>query len=178
VNIQFTQMRGRIVISHDLGWFRTPSFSASHPAPMLSDLRYAVRSLGRAWGFTLTVVITLALGIGAAAAIFSVADWMLFKSDAYPEPERLAVIGWKSKDVPSNPFLVGLRYQAYREHNQSFAGLAAVKMDFSNVALDREPIFTAVECVSAECFGVFGFSPALGGDFGRRNSRPGRKTWS
>ena len=45
---------------------------------MLSDFRYALRSLTRAYGFTLVVVLTLALGIGAAAAIFSVADWSCF----------------------------------------------------------------------------------------------------
>jgi putative ABC transport system permease protein len=133
---------------------------------MLSDLRYAVRSLGRAYGFTLVVVLTLALGIGAAAAIFSVADWILFRWDPYPEKSRLFVLGMKSKEGPSNPYTFGYRFQAYQKLTEVFSEFSATKRDSSvNVLVKDEPVPSAVQCVSADCFHTLGFSPVLGRGF-------------
>lgn len=132
---------------------------------MIADLRYAVRSLGRAYGFTLVVVITLALGIGAAAAIFSVADWVLFKMDPYPEKNRLCVLGWKSKESSSNPFLFGFLFQTWRGRTDAFSGFAAAQNDAMNVLLGNEPVLTAVQRVSPDCFATLGFPPVLGRGF-------------
>jgi putative ABC transport system permease protein len=133
---------------------------------MLSDLRYAVRSLSRAYGFTLVVVLTLALGIGAAAAIFSMADWILFRSDPYPERSRLFVLGMKSKEVPSSPYTFGYRFQAYQKLTEVFAEFSATKYDDSvNVLVKDEPVPSAIQRVSADCFHTLGFSPVLGRGF-------------
>ena len=133
---------------------------------MLSDLRYAARSLSRAYGFTLVVVLTLALGIGAAAAIFSMADWILFRSDPYPEKSRLFVLGAKSKDVPAFPFTYGYRFQAYQTLAGVFSEFAAFKHDNSvNVLLKDEPVPSSIQRVSADCFQTLGQTPTLGRGF-------------
>ena len=92
---------------------------------MLSDLRYAVRSLRHAWGFTLVVVLTLGLGIGAAAAIFSMADWVLFRSDPYPQKQQLFVLGMKNKGESASFFLFGHRFQSYQKLTDVFAEFSA-----------------------------------------------------
>ena len=124
---------------------------------MLSDLRYVARSLSRAYGFSLTVVITLALGIGAAASIFTVADWVLFRSDPYPQKERLFVIGSKSiatvlneTGVSSNPFIPGVQFQACQEQAGVFSEFAVTQYDPVNVVVAGEPIRLGVQRVSAD----------------------------
>jgi uncharacterized membrane protein len=68
---------------------------------MLSDLRFAFRTLGRNRSFTLVTVLTLALGIGSAASIFSVTDWILFRASKFPDDVFL--IGGRNDQAPSIP---------------------------------------------------------------------------
>jgi putative ABC transport system permease protein len=141
---------------------------------MFSDLRYAVRSLSRAYGFTLVVVITLALGIGAAAAIFSIADWILFRSDPYPGKKQLFVLGMKSKENPAIPYLFGYRFQAYQQLTDVFSEFAATGNELPvNVLLKDEPVPCAIQRVSAGCFHTLGFLPILGRGFLSEEFRPG-----
>ncbi|HWH03109.1 MAG TPA: hypothetical protein VN674_05415, partial [Gemmatimonadales bacterium] len=62
---------------------------------LLSDIRYAFRSLIKSPGFTLTVIVTLALGIGANTAIFSALYGVLFRPLPFPHQERLAILGYR-----------------------------------------------------------------------------------
>ena len=147
---------------------------------MLSDLRYVARSLSRAYGFSLTVVITLALGIGAAASIFTVADWVLFRSDPYPQKERLFVIGSKSiatvlneTGVSSNPFIPGVQFQACQEQAGVFSEFAVTQYDPVNVVVAGEPIRLGVQRVSADFFHTLGVSPVLGRGFLPEEFQPG-----
>jgi len=68
---------------------------------MLSDLRFAFRTLARNRSFTLVTVLTLALGIGSAAAIFSVTDWILFRASKFPDDVFL--IGGRNDQTASMP---------------------------------------------------------------------------
>src|SRR4051812_47247547 len=68
----------------------------------LRDARYAARSLARSPGFTATAVLSLAIGIGASAAIFSLLDQVLFRLLPVREPERLVLIDWKGNSLSDN----------------------------------------------------------------------------
>src|SRR5688500_13392284 len=93
---------------------------------LLSDVRVALRSLRKAPGFTAVVVLTLALGIGANAAIFSVLNAVLLRPLPYPEADRIMTLwtdnanqGWP-KDVSSYP-----NFLDWRAQNTTFAEMAA-----------------------------------------------------
>jgi predicted permease len=91
----------------------------------MTHLRQTLRRLGRSPGFTLTTVLTLAIGIGATTAIFSVVNGILLKPLAFPEPDRLISVGHRSKniaafDLNASPAL----YLTYRDHNRTFESIA------------------------------------------------------
>jgi predicted permease len=131
----------------------------------MSDLRYVLRSLARAPGFTLAVVATLALGIGAATAIYSLTAWVLFPPTPYAEPDRLVRIELSGLDSIQSVPLYRPFFLAYRERAttlQSFGGLAR---DTMNLVVNGEPEGVSVGTVTANFFGVLGVQPALGRTF-------------
>src|SRR5258706_10092811 len=92
-----------------------------------NDLRYAVRILGRAPGFTLVIVLTLALSIGANSAIFSVIQGVLLRPLPYPQAERLARVSFSSHTqakFPLNPN----DFLDLRSRNRTFDSMAAMDM--------------------------------------------------
>jgi hypothetical protein len=86
---------------------------------ILSDLRYALRSLGRNPGLTAVIILSLGIGIGANTAIFSVVNALLLKPLPYPEPDRLAVLWLRSpglgimQDWPSPGQYIDIRNQSH-----------------------------------------------------------------
>ena len=70
----------------------------------LKDAKFAVRSLWRARGFTLTVLVVLALGAGVATVVFDLTAWILIFDQPYPHPEQLFLIGFKDKHSSNNRF--------------------------------------------------------------------------
>src|SRR5215207_10859100 len=93
---------------------------------LLQDLRYGMRMLVKNPGFTLVAVITLALGIGANAALFSVVNGVLLKSLPFKDPDRLLFI-WETNARLPNPTIAAskLNYRDWKEQNQSFDLIAA-----------------------------------------------------
>src|SRR3989441_12312623 len=94
---------------------------------LVQDLRFAVRMLRKSPGFTAVAVLTLALGIGATSAVFSVVDRILLRALPYPEPDRIVRI-WESslkRDVPRN-LVNPLNFLDWRDHSQSFESMAAI----------------------------------------------------
>src|SRR4051794_7221144 len=91
------------------------------------DIRYALRSLAKAPGFTTVVMLTLALGIGANTAIFSVVNGVLLRPLPYYQPERLTVVretyGQGQRGTVSGP-----NYIDWRTRNRSFEQLAASRV--------------------------------------------------
>jgi putative ABC transport system permease protein len=128
------------------------------------DLRFGIRMLRKSPGFSLIATLTLALGIGANTAIFSVVDATLLRPLPYPEPERLVMLWTKgtggrgSSAVPD--------YREWRDQNQTFSGLGAFSFGDFNLtgdSLNAERVQGAF--VSADFFSVLGVAPALGRAF-------------
>ena len=130
------------------------------------DLRFAVRGLARSPGFTAIAVLTLALGIGANTAIFSVVYSVLLRPLAYAEPEQLISIragfsGNGLKDIPaSQP-----EYQDYLKEVSALQDLAAIYPININLTGLGEPQRIQAAVVSDNYFRLLGVEPALGRDF-------------
>jgi putative ABC transport system permease protein len=117
------------------------------------DLRYAVRSFIKNPGFLSVAVVTLALGIGANTAIFSIVNAVLLQPLPYPEPERLA--GFRSNES----FLDLLDVQAQTATFESLAGVALAPMDFTGGA---EPVQAMVGLTTPNFFRTLGARAELG----------------
>ena len=132
---------------------------------MYNDLRYAVRQLAKNPGFTAVAVLTLALGIGANTAIFSIVNAVLLRPFPYQAPERLVIINERvlagNGIPPSYPNFVDWRAQ-----NTAFASIAAVRGNESfNLMGAGEPERLQGRLVSAEFFSTLGIKPLHGRDF-------------
>lgn len=133
---------------------------------MLNDLRYAVRTLLRSPGFVLVTVLTLALGIGASTAIFSVVNAVLLRPLPYPRSDRLVDV-WTSGLGGS--FRLGLSYpyvQDVRNMRRDFAGVAAYTTRRANMTGLGDPVEVQAAVVTPEMFSVLAIHPAIGRAFG------------
>jgi putative ABC transport system permease protein len=132
------------------------------------DLRYAARVLRRSPGFTAATVLSLALGIGASTAVFSIADTVYLRPLPYAHPERLT---WVGMNFPSLMLpwecLLSPDYVAWRRDNQVFQQLAATQANGTNIMVrgGREPMEVHVARVSYNFLSTFAIAPALGRDF-------------
>lgn len=130
---------------------------------MFSDLRYVLRSLTRAKGFTLVTAVTLALGIGSAAAIFSVVDYVLFCSRSFPDD--LVLLGAKTKQSEFFPMVFAAQATVYRTLESVFDDTALAKYEMVNVVVRGEPVANSVMMVSPNFFSLLGIKPAEGRGF-------------
>jgi putative ABC transport system permease protein len=133
---------------------------------MIQDLRFGLRMLWKQPGITLICVITLALGIGANTAIFSVVNAVLLQPLAFPEPERVLWIGgWKGNDKQQG--VTPADFLDYREQSRSFTQLAASISDGlpMNLSGDGEPERLRGASVTTNYLDVFGVKPILGRGF-------------
>ena len=132
------------------------------------DLRFAVRSLRRQPAFTAIAVITLALGIGANTAIFSVADALLFRPLPVREPERLVTIEQRLPDGRRLRNFAFSDYDRFRERSAIFAGMTATTWaDGFNVVASGPDGGTSdvqehISIVTGNFFSMLGVAPALG----------------
>jgi hypothetical protein len=130
------------------------------------DLRYALRQLRKSPGFTLTAVLSLALGIGANTAIFTVVNAVLLRPLPFPEPDRLVQI-WETK--PSQGYfrnvVNGLNFLDWGERTRSFDGIAAVDGGTTNLTGLGDPLALPGMGVSPNFFSILGVSPGLGHSF-------------
>jgi putative ABC transport system permease protein len=129
----------------------------------LQDLKLALRNLRRAPGFTAVTVLTLALGIGANTAVFSLVRGLLLRPMPFPGGERLVQVWQTEPDNPTRP-VAPANFLDWRRDGRSFEGLAAYTLRRRNL-LVREAEQVEVASVSGSFLRVLGVSPALGRDF-------------
>jgi putative ABC transport system permease protein len=120
----------------------------------VSDVRYALRSLTRAPGFTLVALVTLALGIGGTTAIFSVVDGILFRPLPYPNASAMVTVLRSSPAGLENSFSAA-DYLDYRHGSRSFAALAGFRADVVNLTGGGQPIRLDALETTAAFFDVF-----------------------
>ena len=128
------------------------------------DVRYALRLLVKSPGFALTSVLTLALAIGANAAIFSAVKGILVAPLPYPEPDSLVRLFEESATTPHFP-MAPADFRDYRAELRTFEGLAAYMRNDLQIAEDGRPEQLRGMQATAGFFTVVGFRPLLGRDF-------------
>jgi putative ABC transport system permease protein len=137
---------------------------------LTQDLRYGLRTMRRSPGFAAVAVFTLALGIGANTAIFSVVNAVLLRPLPYRDPARLVTVlhdGWKPV-APAN-------FLDWREQSRSFESIAAAQLwSLTLTGLDRPEQLDVLQ-TSAEMFQVLGVDAALGRTYGAGEDQPGRE---
>ena len=140
---------------------------------LLQDLRYGARMLAKRPGFTLIAVMTLALGIGATTAIFTVVNAVLLRPLPYAEPDRIMAL-WPDRPGSSFSGVSESKFVFWREQSQSFEGVAATAGIGSGVNLSggNEPEVVSGVRVSADFFRVLGVHPAIGRDFTQQEDSP------
>ncbi|MCC6202980.1 MAG: ABC transporter permease, partial [Gammaproteobacteria bacterium] len=134
----------------------------------LHDLRYACRSLSRSPGFSLTVILMLALGIGGATAVYSVVDGVLLKPLSYPNPDELVAV-WH--DAPGAPGIAAMSgglpmspsmVLAYREQNRSFQSMGSWLPGTASVTEVGRPEQVPTATVLGDALQTLGIPPLLG----------------
>src|SRR5262245_41158198 len=137
------------------------------------DLRYGARMLLKNPGFTLIAICTLALGIGANTAIFSVMNAVLIRSLPYAQDERLVILWGKSQDNAQERIDQG-NFFDWKEQNSVFADMAAFYDMRMNLTGDVEPEEIPGQRITANLFSVLGINPILGRTFTLDDNTAGR----
>jgi putative ABC transport system permease protein len=141
---------------------------------LLKDIRYGIRGLLKRPGFTAIALITLALGIGANTAIFSVVNAVLLRPLPFQDPERLVIV-WEDATFAGFPHNTPApaNYVDWKTQNQSFTDMAASYETSFNLTGDGEPERVSTYGVTANFFPLFGVQPLLGRVFSTEEDRPG-----
>src|SRR5919205_3090116 len=143
---------------------------------LLQDVRYALRMLAKSKGFTLVAVVTLALGIGANSAIFSVVNGLLLRPLPYTDSERLAIIWTHSpganvaQDWPSPG-----QFSAIKSQTTAFEDLALAQGASANLAGGETAERVDTLRVSSHIFPMLGARPLLGRTFLPEEDAPGKQ---
>jgi putative ABC transport system permease protein len=131
---------------------------------MWQDLRYSARMLLKKPGFTTIAVLTLALGIGACTAIFSIVDAVLLRPLPYPDAEK--IVSLREVDAKSRQITFAEpNFLDVRARNHTLAAAAEYNMGLTTVLGGSEPVRTRVASVSGDFFKTLGVQPATGRSF-------------
>ena len=140
----------------------------------LQDLKYAIRSLLRAPGFAAVTILTLALGIGANTAVFTIVNALVLRPLPYPAADRLVML-WqdiRARGGPADEWASPGNVVDWRAQLPQVEGVAAIGGWRPTLTGDAEPEALTGEQVSREYFSVLGRPPALGRDFGSDDDVP------
>ncbi|HKQ37483.1 MAG TPA: ABC transporter permease [Verrucomicrobiae bacterium] len=141
----------------------------------MRDLRYGLRMLRKQPGFTAVAILTLALGIGANTAIFSVVNAVLLRPIPYPEPDRIMIVSEAATNQPGE-FSVALpNYLDWKRDNTVFENLAITRRESRNLSgiAGREAERIPSAYVTNDFFKVIGLSPKLGRTFTEEEEKAG-----
>ena len=140
---------------------------------LAQDIRYGLRQLRRNPGFTIVAVLTLALGIGANAAIFSVLYLNLLRPLPYPHGDRLVMFGMVVPALDSTPFLFDSSYLQIRNETTPFESMASWIPGVSGCDLEaQQPVRLACARAESTFLPTFGANPALGRNFTSEEDKP------
>lgn len=140
---------------------------------LLQDLRYGLRMLARNPLFTAVAVLTLALGIGATTAIFTVVNAVLLRPLPYPHPEELVYVQEILGNFGLNPFVWNREFAAWRNRSRTLSPVAAYMYSWFNLTGGGEPERVTSGMATASFFSLLGVRPVVGRLFLPQEDRPG-----
>jgi predicted permease len=146
-----------------IGWIDT----------LWQDLRYGIRMLRKNPGFTSVAVLSLAVGIGANTAIFTVINGVVLRPLPYHEPERLVFLDEQQQPSGNRWSMAYLNYLDCAHESHSFQSMAAYLQHGANLTAPGEPEYVGTREISAGFFSVLGIQPALGRTFLPQEDRLG-----
>jgi len=140
---------------------------------MIADLRHAFRSLAKSPGYATVAILIVALGVGAATAIFSAVNGVILRPFALPDPDRLVAVYETNLSRNLTIFSVSApNYADWRDRSHSWQSLAALTWRTMNLTGQGEPEIVAVRAVTANFLPTFGIAPTLGRNFLDEEDRP------
>ena len=155
-------LRARRILHRALARWLDDSRGGDGMGSFVQDLRFALRSLRRSPGFTLAAVLTLALGIGATAAIFSVANGVLLRPLPYAEPDEVVTVWASWADFPDKTWLSVPEYQLFHQENRTLEDVAIYATSSANFTSVDSPERVGAAFVTPNLFELLGVAPAVG----------------
>jgi len=143
---------------------------------LLQDLRFAIRQLRKSPGFALTTVLTLALGIGATTAIFSLINAVLLRPLPFPQPDRVMALSSLDQSVGKPGIPSSISYPDFfdwRIRNHSFEAIASYRGNNATLTGHGTPQQLQTYIVSSDLLSALGVNPILGRGFIRDDEKPG-----
>src|SRR4051794_12870832 len=141
---------------------------------MINDLKYSLRMLLKSPGFSLIAIATLALGIGANSAIFSVIDTILLRPLPLPEPQQIVMIFGRSfQDGSDRNALAFLDYADIRDQAKSFSAVTAFTRTAGTLSAAEDSQYLEGVFATPELFDVLGVPPLLGRGFNKEDAQEG-----
>lgn len=136
---------------------------------ILQDVRFAARTLAKSPGFIIIAILTLALGIGANTALFSVVNGVLLNPLPYPDPDKLVAVFASTKEFEHSS-VTYMNYLDWEKYNQSFEHLGIFRNEDEFLIGAGEGERVRAYMVSASFFPALGIQPKLGGCCGRKKT--------
>src|SRR5829696_2363776 len=138
----------------------------------MHDVRLAIRNLFRRPSFSIIAIVTLALGIGANAAVFTVSHAVLLAPLPYDRPESIVILNERTPQFP-NVSVTRYNYDGWRTRAKSFAGMAAFRPTSVTVSGTGDPERVPAKMITATLLPLLGVHVQHGRTFGASEDRPG-----
>ena len=150
------------LIRHSLPRWLTEGMRGTVMGSIRQDLRFALRALRRSPGFAATAVLTLALGIGATASIFSVANGVLLSPLPYEDSDGIVTVWSSWSNFPDKTWMSVPEYQYYQQNNSTLQDMAIYGSGSVNFTSVDDPERVGAAAVTPNIFSVLGVQPVVG----------------